>query len=742
MRIITICIALLLITPLCVLAQQNEKVKPAGSKPVYFEKTIPLKDKKDPVGKYLWKEDFPKQHAYVFPETMNPYKYLIDPVVQDFQGMGDPAKVLIAEHAMNNPSYSTVPDTQGDVGPNHYYHSVNGHFIVMDKAGKTLYGPVQNMILWQNFPSINTTYGDPITIYDQLADRWLTSIMAAESGGPPYYELIAVSETGDPLGSWYAYAYELEGLPDYPKFGLWHNAYYWSANVYNMDIGEWIGAAAFALERDKVLAGDSTAMMLRFQTHPLGGSIYKDPFSFLPSNLQGTPQDFSLPNYFMYFKDNAWGFPDDFLSLWECYVDWNDTSNCYFAEVAQLQTEPFDANVDNFTYITQPDPAYKLQSLCNRLMFRLDFRHFDGYNAMVTNHTVDCDGSDHAGIRWYELRDYGSGWTIYQQGTYAPDQDHRWMGSASIDSAGNIALGYSVSGDSTYPSIRATGRRIGDSPGLMTIPEFSLMEGLGSQTSSSNRWGDYTCMSTDPVDGYTFWYVNEYYSYNSTSSWRTMLAGFYLTSDSGMHTLVEPDTLFFSTSQNMSQGLELKVINPNPVNASVTYNDPSGMFNGIEAGWYANTPDPAPYFINSLDTFSFEIAAVFTDLLNLGDYAYDTMLVITSLDTHYVIVALADSLITGPRKQATEPIRALEIRPNPCRDMLNVSFKMLYDESLVMELVHLQGRSFEVYSNSLIRQGEHFISLSLSEYNLPQGIYFLSLRSSSSINSQKVLILR
>ena len=732
---------LCMILPMFILAQSQKIIKPSCKKPAFFEKTIPLKDMQDPVGKYLSKKDLDKLLEFEFPETTNPYKYITDPVLQNFQGNGAPAKVLIAEHAMNNAGYSTVPDNQGDVGPDHYFHSVNIHFVILDKAGKTLYGPVKNMILWQNFPNINTTHGDPITIYDHLADRWLTTVMASEDGGPVYYELIAVSETPDPLGAWYVYAYELEGLPDYPKFGLWHNAYYWSANVFNLITYEWIGAAAFAMERDKMLSGDPDAMMLRFQTTPFGGSFYEDHFSFLPSNLLGNIQATNIPNYFMYFKDNAWGFQNDFLSLWECNVDWNDTSNCYFTEVAQLQTEPFDANVDNFSFITQPNPAYNLQSLCNRLMFRLDFRHFEGYNAMVTNHTVDCDGTDHAGVRWYELRDYGSGWNIYQQGTYAPDGDHRWMGSASIDSEGNIALGYSVSGDTTYPSIRATGRRPGDSLGIMTVPEFSIKEGAGSQTSSAGRWGDYTCMTTDPVDDYTFWYINEYYDYDNSINWRTALGGFYITSDSGMHTVVNPDTLFFSTTQQINQGIDMNIINPNSVNASVYYNDPYGTFSGIDASWFVNNPDPSPYFINSNDTLTLNVIANYTDSYFSGDYYYDTMLVVTSLDTHNVIIAFADSLLTSTADHDFSGISDFRIQPNPCSDRINISFILSQDEEATIEIMDLQGHSSNVMLNQKLGKGSHDFTYQLRQLNLSQGIYFIILRTHSAVETRKLIVL-
>ena len=147
---------------------------------------------------------------------------------------------------------------------------------------------------------------------------------------------------------------------------------------------------------------------------------------------------------------------------------------------------------------------------------------------MVVTNTVDVDGADHAGLRWYEIRNPGSAPSIYQQGTYAPDSDHRWMGSAALDSAGNMALGFSVTGPSTFPSIRYTGRLATDPPNVMTLGETDLMVGTGSQTNTSGRWGDYSSMLVDPVDDCTFWYTQEYYAVTSDAGWQTRIGAFSL----------------------------------------------------------------------------------------------------------------------------------------------------------------------------------------------------------------------
>jgi hypothetical protein len=146
---------------------------------------------------------------------------------------------------------------------------------------------------------------------------------------------------------------------------------------------------------------------------------------------------------------------------------------------------------------------------------------------MVINHTVDANGDDLAGIRWYELRrSAGGAWSIFQQGTHASTDLHRWMGSIAMDGNGNMALGYSVSSETEFPGIRAASRLVTDPPGTLPQPELILATGHGSQTHSARRWGNYSSMDVDPVDDCTFWYTTEYYEDTSSAGWRTRISSF------------------------------------------------------------------------------------------------------------------------------------------------------------------------------------------------------------------------
>ena len=423
------------------------------------------------------------------------------------------------------------PDTVGDIGPNHYVQMTNLSFAVYDRNGTLLYGPVHNNTLWGPLGGVcaDNNDGDPVVLYDQAADRWLMSQFALPNYPlGPFYQCLAVSQTGDPTGGWYLYAYlfSQNKMNDYPKFGVWPDGYYMAANQFLCSASGciWDSQGVVAFERAKMLVGDPGARAVYFDDpNPYLGGM-------LPADWDGTtPPPPGSPNPFVQFDDNAWGYSADRLSIWDFHVDWSDPSASTFVADQSITTASFDSDLCGYSTNCIPQPGgTPVDALADRLMFRLQYRNFGTYQVLLTNHTVDTDGTDHAGIRWYELDDTGGGWEIYQQGTYAPDGDHRWMGSIAMNGTGDIALGYSVASATTYPSIRFTGRLDGDPLGLMTQGEGTIVDGGGSQSYYSGRWGDYSMMSVDPTDDCTFWYTQEYYPANSSAGWHTRIASFRL----------------------------------------------------------------------------------------------------------------------------------------------------------------------------------------------------------------------
>jgi hypothetical protein len=435
-------------------------------------------------------------------------------------------------NGINNVSGVAPPDTDGDVGPDHYVQFINLAFAIYDKSGTKLYGPADGNTLWTGFGGVCETSndGDPIVLYDQLADRWLMSQFALPNfPSGPYYECIAISTTGDPLGTWYRYAFvaSTTKMNDYPKLGVWPDGYYMSVNQFTNG-ASWGGAGVFVFERSAMLTG-AAARQVYFDLYSVDAGLG----GMLPTDLDGaTLPPAGSPNYFIEADDDGWGWDVDMLQVFKFHVDWTTPANSTFTGPQRVDLTaagyPFDSDMcgGSRNCIAQQGVTQKVDALSDRLMHRLAYRNFGTHESLVMNHTVDV-GSDRAGIRWYELRNPGGAPpTLHQAGTYAPaDSLNRWMGSIAMDAAGNAALGYSTSSSASYPSIKYTGRLEGDTLGTMGQGEATLVAGSASQN-GVNRWGDYSSMNVDPVDDCTFWYTQEYVSTAGSWNWNTRIGSF------------------------------------------------------------------------------------------------------------------------------------------------------------------------------------------------------------------------
>jgi hypothetical protein len=443
---------------------------------------------------------------------------------------------LVSFDGVNSRNGVAPPDTNGDVGPNHYVQWVNFSYAVWSKQGALLYGPVNGNTVWGGFGGLCETRnnGDPIVLYDPIADRWFLSQLAFIDPSE-YHQCIAVSQTPDPTGAWYRYdfLFSTTKLNDYPKFGVWPDGYYLGINQF-VGVGprRWAGQGVMAFERDKMLQGlpaQTVYFDLLGVNANYGGAI--------PADLDGPVlPPVGAPNIFVEMDDNSFGWtPIDRLSLWKFHVDWTTPSNSTFGvaghpdEVIDLTAAGLAFDSDLCGYITGCIPQLgtpaKIDAMSDRLMYRAVYRRWPDHESLTLNHTIDVDGADHAGVRWYELRNAGGPWAIHQAGTYAPDALHRWMASAAMDGDGDFAIGYSVSHETLSPSIRYAGRTSGDPPGTLPSAETSLVAGAGAQTGLS-RWGDYSMLSVDPVDDCTFWYTQEYYTALSNKDWATRVGSF------------------------------------------------------------------------------------------------------------------------------------------------------------------------------------------------------------------------
>ena len=443
-----------------------------------------------------------------------------DPVVQRTI-KGKPNGGLTELLSFEGMAYSGFypPDPNGDVGPNHYIQMINIQYAIYDKTGQLLAGPapIRSLFLGMGGPcETSNGTGDPVVVYDRLADRWLLSQIRQGGSGL----CIAVSMTGDPVaGGFFGYEILLNQLPDYFKVGVWPDAYYVGANSRNR---------AIALNRDNMLAGAPTTAIIFMPSAP-------GPHSMLmPTNFDGwTQPPVGAPNVFYRHVDHVVGGGVDRLELFEFHVDFDNPASSTLTGPIQIPRAPFRSLCNfNFNCVPQPGTSQRLDSITEWPMWRFNYRNFDTYESLVGNGSVDAGGGQ-AAPRWFELRKYpNQGWTIFQESTFAPDGDNRWMGSIAMDYFGDIALAYSADNQvDVYPSLRYTGRMASDPEGEMTLGEGTLGFGTSSQN-GINRDGDYSSLTVDPTDGCTFWFTGEYLPQGNT--WHTRIGSFVLPSCLGL----------------------------------------------------------------------------------------------------------------------------------------------------------------------------------------------------------------
>ncbi len=500
-----------------VFAQDSEGAESSVSKKIQctsFYKTPPLRDilRGIPdIDTDTYYDDWdPKGHKH---ERYGDMSELDDFGIPETGGM-DPA--LQTQPAWRTESWTKVqwtgqggawpPDPTGAAGQNFYIQAVNSTYRIYQKDGTPETGPKGLGTLWGG-----ASDGDPIVMYDRYAERWFIS----QFGFTGNKIKIAISETSDPTGAYYLYEFSFTNFPDYPKFAVWSNAYFMSANMSSQQ--------CVAFEREKMLVGDPTASMIpdNFPSH----------FQFFRSQgiayAEGaTPPEDDEPGWFFAVQENAWtaSILTDHIKIFRYDIDWT-TGTGNVVTHQDLDTDPFNVIFTaSWDDLTQQGTTQKLDALAGIFMYKCQYRRFSDHNTVVLCHTVDVDAANRAAIRWYELREDGDQvWYIYQQGTWSPDgTNSRWMGSIAMDQQGNMALAYSFCGPSEFAGLRYTGRFVGDPLGQMTVQEQIAVEGTGFQT-GSNRYGDYAQMTMDPADDMTFWYTGEWLN---TTTRRTEIFSF------------------------------------------------------------------------------------------------------------------------------------------------------------------------------------------------------------------------
>jgi hypothetical protein len=437
------------------------------------------------------------------------------------------------------------PDTDGDVGPSHYVQMINLLTTVFDKSGNVVSGggPFASNAFWSGIGGNcePNNQGDPIVLYDDVANRWLVSQFAFPDAFNSFSQCVAVSQGGDPLGGYNRYEFSFNGIgfPDYPKHGIVSDSITLMANLF-VPQGPFFnfgGTFIGVMDKAAMYAGSSASL--------IGFNLGTSEFGFVAGDLDGSG---SAPALFATAMSTSNAF-----DVWQVDVDWN-TENASASQIASISIPSFDADLCSASReacVPQPDGGPALEAISDRLMHRLQIRDFGTHRSMLATHTVDVGGG-RAGVRWYEFRESSGTWSLYQGGTFGPnDGEHRFMPSIAMNAAGDIGLGYMLSSTNTYVSTVVNGQTAASSgSGTLDAGEVICAAGSGVQTGTA-RSGDYSASKVDEASG-NFWHTNEVFTQTGQFQWNTFVCEFSAGNGGGGNQ--PPNASFtFSCDQNTRQ---------------------------------------------------------------------------------------------------------------------------------------------------------------------------------------------
>jgi hypothetical protein len=405
-------------------------------------------------------------------------------------------------------------DPNGAVGTTQYVQWTNARYAVYDKGtGTRLLAPTSAKLLWTGFGGgcETTNSGDGVALFDKAAQVW---VISHHAGAAPFQQCVAISTSSDATGTYNRYAFQLTNqFPDWPKIGVWPDAYYITINLLNPSNYSSLGAEVCALDRTSMIAGRAATAQC-FTT----GSPSTD-YVLMPADLDGaTPPPSGAPNYLFSLNVNS-------LDFYTFHVDWLTPANSVLTGPKNIPVTAFTNGCNGGFCVPQLGTTTLLDAVGERLMYRLAYRNFGDHESLLVNHTINNPVGPGVGVRWYEIRSPGTSPVVYQSGTIQPDTNYRSMASMAMDKMGNILIGYSESGATMNPAIMLTGRLATD-PRNILATEGAVIFGTGSQTGTGDyHWGDYSSMTVDPVDDCTLWYTNEFYKTSGTL-WTTRIASY------------------------------------------------------------------------------------------------------------------------------------------------------------------------------------------------------------------------
>jgi len=639
------------------------------------------------------------------------------PNLQRYQGPLKSRSPLLNFEGIDNVNGVFPADPNGDVSEDYYMQSVNNSFAVWDKSGNLLYGPVDNKSLWASLPgpwhSIN--WSDPVFKYDYLADRWVISSMSVSFDQELYYEMIAVSETNDPLGTYNCYAFQFDEINDYPKLSVWHDGYYLTYNMAE-NATTFSHSLVTVVDRDAMIAGEPEIGMIEFEIpDPDIGRFFP-----IAADLRGESIPFGSPCYIATINDpdalNPWYLS---LDIYEFNTDWDMPANSSFDQISQFDIGYIEPIIDFGPGAPQPINEKNVVTIPLYMMYPVTYRMFDDHESMVCCLTI-WDGNIHY-LKWFELRKEGGVWSVYQEGNYAPDSSHRYQPSISINGNGDIAMGYTVSDEETFPSIRMTGRRANDTLGVMTYQELELFSGLNYINTyqsgfDQNRWGDYASMMVDPSNDTTFWFTNMYpKSQTSVGNWGTRIFAIDLTKEfEDVTAFAGNDTLIcYSDYIFITQG---KATNFNAIQWTTT-GDGSFVIDNI--------PN-AKYLRGGQDLANGQVQLI------IQAYGYEPDNV--AIDT----MTLIFDPCTGIEWITSDNLN-LSITPNPTNGIVTIKANVGIDQNVYFHVFDSHGKLLfkeETYTNS--DKFERKFDFSFKE----NGVYYIRLQAGRQMTSGNLVVVK
>src|SRR5262249_43854695 len=386
------------------------------------------------------------------------------------------------------------PDENGDVGPTYYIQTVNTSIGIYDKSnGNRVAAFTFNAFMSQgHFGNLCDTdnFGDPVVLYDSFENRWFITDFAFKldaSGNvvnpPGAFQCFAVSKTADPgNGGWNFYSIAAPGaLDDYPKFGVWLDGIYMSANMFGYPAGaSYTGYHVWALNKQQMYAGAPSPQVVDF-----AGDT--SDFTVIPANARleagapaaGESEFFVSTEQFL----NA-------LSIYKFHVDWDKPSTSTFTgPQTQLQPNCWP----NATPANAATTANAADVLAIRAMAQAQYSNIGGAESLWVDHTVQrnvsatnttCNATTggNASIRWYQANVTGGNVAanVVQGQTFDPEAANtffRYVPSLAVDRLGDMAVGYTRSNSTTNPQIKYAGRLVGDPANTLGQTEQTLING-------------------------------------------------------------------------------------------------------------------------------------------------------------------------------------------------------------------------------------------------------------------------